>query len=167
MRIPRKNVGVSSEQTAKLARTTAWITAASSGAHARLRMLLIMPSLKDKDYRPSINAANRSMPMAWAGWSGRTANLGSSPAGASAVTRSPQQARRPPNGRTWVTSSLIGSKVEHSVCKPLYALRSRIKCFIAHLKEQRCIATQFDRTATSFLGFVLLGMHSSRDQVCP
>ena len=32
----------------------------------------------------------------------------SSPAGAVAVTRSPQQAQRPPNSRTWVTSGLIG-----------------------------------------------------------
>ena len=107
------------------------------------------------------------------GWSGLTANPGSSPAGASAVTRSPQQARRPPNRRTWVTSSLIGSKVQYSVCKPLYALQSRIKCFtrikcfIGHLKEQRRIATQFDKSVTSFLGFVLLGMHYSLDQVCP
>jgi hypothetical protein len=33
---------------------------------------------------------------------------GFNPAGASAVTRSPQQAQRPPNRRTWVTSGLIG-----------------------------------------------------------
>lgn len=48
-------------------------------------------------------------------------------------------------------------KVQHSVNRPLYALRSRIECFIGHLKEQRRIATRYDKTASSFLGFVLLG----------
>jgi transposase len=48
-------------------------------------------------------------------------------------------------------------KVQHSVSKRLYALRSRIECFIGHLKQQRRIATRFDKTASSFLGFVLLG----------
>lgn len=48
-------------------------------------------------------------------------------------------------------------KVQHSVSKRLYRLRSRIECFIGHLKEQRRIATRYDKTATSFLGFVLLG----------
>jgi len=48
-------------------------------------------------------------------------------------------------------------KVQHSVSKSLYTLRSRIECFIGHLKEQRRIATRFDKTSTSFLGFVLLG----------
>ncbi len=48
-------------------------------------------------------------------------------------------------------------KLQHSVSKPLYALRSRIGCFIGHLKEQRRIATRYDKTETSYLGFVLLG----------
>ena len=48
-------------------------------------------------------------------------------------------------------------KVQHSVRKRLYALRSRIECFIGNLKEQRRIATRYDKLATSFLGFVLLG----------
>ena len=48
-------------------------------------------------------------------------------------------------------------KLQHSVGKRLYRLRSRIECFIGHLKEQRRIATRYDKTATSFLGFVLLG----------
>jgi transposase len=48
-------------------------------------------------------------------------------------------------------------KVQHSVSKPLYKLRSRIECFIGHLKEQRRIATRYDKTAASFLGFVSLG----------
>jgi transposase len=48
-------------------------------------------------------------------------------------------------------------KVQYLVSRPLYALRSRIECFIGHLREQRRIATRYDKTATSFLGFVLLG----------
>ena len=48
-------------------------------------------------------------------------------------------------------------KVQHTVSKRLYALRSRIECFIGHLKEQRRVATRYDKTASSFLGFVLLG----------
>lgn len=48
-------------------------------------------------------------------------------------------------------------KIQHSVSKRLYALRSRIECCIGHLKEQRRIATRYDKTASSFLGFVLLG----------
>lgn len=48
-------------------------------------------------------------------------------------------------------------KVQYSVSKPLYALRSRIECFIGHLKEQRRISTRYDKLATSFIGFVLLG----------
>ena len=47
--------------------------------------------------------------------------------------------------------------VQYLVSKPLYALRSRIECFIGHLKEQRRIATRYDKTECSFLGFVLLG----------
>lgn len=43
--------------------------------------------------------------------------------------------------------------IQHSVSKPLYAPRSRI----GHLKELRRIATRYDKTATSFLCFVLLG----------
>jgi transposase len=48
-------------------------------------------------------------------------------------------------------------KVQYSVSQPVYALRSRIECFIGQLKEQRRIATRYDKLATSFLGFVLLG----------
>lgn len=48
-------------------------------------------------------------------------------------------------------------KIQHSVSKPLYALRARIGCFIGHLKEQRRVATRYDKTSSSFLGFVLLG----------
>ena len=48
-------------------------------------------------------------------------------------------------------------KLQHSVDARLYALRSRIECCIGHLKEMRRIATRYDKTASSFLGFVLLG----------
>jgi len=48
-------------------------------------------------------------------------------------------------------------KVQHSVSKRLYTLRSRIECFIGYIEEQRCIATRYDKTASSFLDFVLLG----------
>jgi transposase len=51
----------------------------------------------------------------------------------------------------------LNRKQQYSVSKPLYALRSRIECCIGHLKEQRRIATRYDKTASSFLGFVLLG----------
>ena len=39
----------------------------------------------------------------------------------------------------------------------LYALRARIECFFNKLKNNRRIATRYDQTSTSFLGFVLLG----------
>ena len=48
-------------------------------------------------------------------------------------------------------------KLQHAVTQRLYALRSRIECCIGHLKEMRRIATRYDKTASSFLGFVLLG----------
>ena len=48
-------------------------------------------------------------------------------------------------------------KVQYSVDKALYAIRSRIECCIGHLKEQRRIATRFDKTISSFIGFVTLG----------
>ena len=46
--------------------------------------------------------------------------------------------------------------VQHSVSRPLYALRSRIECFINRLKNSRRVATRYDKTATSFLGFATL-----------
>jgi transposase len=48
-------------------------------------------------------------------------------------------------------------KVHYLVSGPLYALRASIECFIGHLKEQRRGATRHDKTASSFLGFILLG----------
>jgi transposase len=46
--------------------------------------------------------------------------------------------------------------VQHSVNHALYALRNRIERFINRLKNSRRVATRYDHTATSFLGFVLL-----------
>jgi transposase len=46
--------------------------------------------------------------------------------------------------------------VQHSVSRPLYALRSRIERFINRLKNSRRLATRYDKTADSFLGFVTL-----------
>ncbi len=48
-------------------------------------------------------------------------------------------------------------KARHSVDRRLYALRSRIERFINKLKNSRRVATRYDHTASSFLGFVLLG----------
>jgi transposase len=48
-------------------------------------------------------------------------------------------------------------KLQHSVDRRLYALRSRIECFINKLKNCRRVATRYEHTASSFLGFVLLG----------
>jgi transposase len=48
-------------------------------------------------------------------------------------------------------------KVQHTVSKRVYALRAGIECFFSKLKNQRRVATRYDHTATSFLGFVLLG----------
>ena len=48
-------------------------------------------------------------------------------------------------------------KVQYSVCKPPYALRSWIECFIGHVKERRRIGTRYDKLATNFIGFVLVG----------
>ena len=47
--------------------------------------------------------------------------------------------------------------VQHSVDRRLYALRNRIERFINRLKNLRRVATRYDQTASSFLGFVLLG----------
>ncbi|MBX9749293.1 MAG: IS5 family transposase [Roseococcus sp.] len=46
--------------------------------------------------------------------------------------------------------------VQHSVSRPLYALRSRIECFINRLKNSRRVATRYDQTSDSFLGFAAL-----------
>jgi transposase len=46
--------------------------------------------------------------------------------------------------------------VQHSVNRALYALRARIEQFINKLKNSRRVATRYDHTAESFLGFVIL-----------
>ena len=61
------------------------------------------------------------------------------------------------SGATPEIPSRSNRKVQYSISQPLYALRSRIECFIGHLKGQRRIATRYDKLATSFVGFVLLG----------
>lgn len=47
-------------------------------------------------------------------------------------------------------------RVQHSVSRSLYALRSRIECFINRLKNSRRVTTRYDQTADSFLGFAAL-----------
>ena len=42
-------------------------------------------------------------------------------------------------------------------CNSINAAGTAAVCFIGHLKEQRRIATRYDKLATSFVGFVLLG----------
>jgi len=56
-------------------------------------------------------------------------------------------------------------KVQYSVDKPIYALRSRIECFIGHFKERGRIATQYDKLATRCVGFVLLGFIRNRPRL--
>jgi transposase len=47
--------------------------------------------------------------------------------------------------------------VQYTVNKALYALRARVEHCIGHVKEQRRIATRYDKTVSSYVGFVLLG----------
>jgi transposase len=47
--------------------------------------------------------------------------------------------------------------IQHSVDLATYAMRNRIERFINRLKNSRRVATRYDHTASSFLGFVLLG----------
>jgi transposase len=46
--------------------------------------------------------------------------------------------------------------VQYCISRPIYALRSRIKCFISRLKNSRRVATRYDHTTDSFLGFAAL-----------
>jgi transposase len=46
--------------------------------------------------------------------------------------------------------------VQHSVSRPLHALRSPVECFINRLKNRRRVATRYDQTADSFLGVAAL-----------
>jgi transposase len=47
-------------------------------------------------------------------------------------------------------------RVQHSVNRTLYSLRNRIERFINRLKNSRRVATRYDHTANSFLGFAML-----------
>jgi transposase len=47
-------------------------------------------------------------------------------------------------------------RLQHSVDRAIYALRNRIERFINRLKNSRRVATRYDHTATSFLGFAML-----------
>jgi len=46
--------------------------------------------------------------------------------------------------------------VQHSVNQTLYATRNRIERFFNRLKNSRCVASRYDHTASSFLGFAKL-----------
>ena len=48
--------------------------------------------------------------------------------------------------------------VQYSVRRRIYRLRNRIERFINRLKNNRRVATRYDKTATSFLAFVLLSI---------
>ena len=47
-------------------------------------------------------------------------------------------------------------RVQHSVNRAIYALRNKIERFINRLKNSRRVATRYDHTASSFLGFAML-----------
>lgn len=47
-------------------------------------------------------------------------------------------------------------KVQYSVDRILYAMRNRIERFFNKLKNSRRVATRYDHTASSFLGFAQL-----------
>lgn len=47
-------------------------------------------------------------------------------------------------------------RIQHSVRRPFYALGNRIERFINRLKSSRRVATRYDKTADSFLGFATL-----------
>ena len=47
-------------------------------------------------------------------------------------------------------------RVQHSVNRALYALRNRIERLFNRLKNSRRVATRYDQTASSFLGFIQL-----------
>lgn len=47
--------------------------------------------------------------------------------------------------------------IQHTVNRPLYATRNKIERFFNRLKNSRRVATRYDHTASSFLGFTKLG----------
>ncbi len=52
-------------------------------------------------------------------------------------------------------------RVQHSVNQMLYATRNRIERFFNRLKNSRRVATRYDHTASSFLGFAKLATINS------
>jgi transposase len=47
-------------------------------------------------------------------------------------------------------------RVQYTVNRTLYAMRNRIERFFNRLKENRRVATRYDHTSESFLGFAKL-----------
>ncbi len=47
-------------------------------------------------------------------------------------------------------------RVQHSINRALFALQNRLERWINRLKNSRRVATRYDHTASSFLGFVQL-----------
>ncbi len=47
-------------------------------------------------------------------------------------------------------------KLQYTVNRAIYVMRNRIERFFNRLKESRRVATRYDHTAESFLGFVKL-----------
>lgn len=47
-------------------------------------------------------------------------------------------------------------RVQHTVDRALYAMRNRIERFFNKLKNSRRVATRYDHTESSFLGFTQL-----------
>ena len=116
--LPLTRAEVSSEHTTGLAITVARIVAAaaSSGSRARASMLLIAPSLmgerEDLVHQRGQPFHADGMGVVQIDHQGgdrlTERRAGFQPGRGAAVTRSPQQAQRPPNSRTRVTSGLIG-----------------------------------------------------------
>lgn len=59
-------------------------------------------------------------------------------------------------GGTPVILTKRNRKVQVPMDQHAYALRNRIERIIGHLKNARRVATRYDKTAASFLGFVQL-----------
>jgi len=77
-----------------------------------------------------------------------------SPIAATTATQSARNVRA--RGATPEIPTKKNRHVQHSVDRALYALRNRIERFINRLKNSRRVATRYDHTATSFLGFAML-----------
>jgi transposase len=59
-------------------------------------------------------------------------------------------------GMTAVIPSRSCRKQARTIDKHLYKERHLIECFFARLKQFRRVATRYEKTATNFLGFVLI-----------